>query len=477
VRAVTWRRTASWGRRGRHTRHLPLRSPAFCEARGAPSRCRGRRASRPVRRLQAATWPACRGCSARRGGRRARPHKCRAAVAWSAWARLGPPVKAGSRRSSSMGPRAQRGAAAPGPRQGRRTSAAAAEPGAAMPSPAAPGAHVRVVTLAEELASSPAPAALCALAAAYLPHVALAARPAGRVARPLGRRTAVQRWVAAAEACPTGAHQARAACALRGRRAPAQLPATAKSRWAGRRRWTQGRPASRKRRRMHRWRSLARPGDIPQRLTPWLREASRRMDAARPRASPLRMRPPSSCTRPSPKGRLHAYTTPLHSWFTAAMPRSAYVCVLPTVLPALAWPRTAPRRSGELIMHGTAMLYLLAACTGRHVLCALHILVEQRRGPARLAQLSWPSCGAPGYPSPLHGVSGLWVDLVVLLHALHARQPLHWAAPTALVSSWRSELFSPGRPTGSRPRCTLGARPALASPPQPIPRSPPPWPP
>jgi hypothetical protein len=67
-----------------------------------------------------------------------------------------------------------------------------------------------------------------------------------------------------------------------------------------------------------------------------------------------------------------------------------------SVLPALAWPPTAPRRSGELIMHGTAMLYLLAACTGRHVLCALHTLVEQRRGPARLVQLSWPSLGAPG---------------------------------------------------------------------------------
>jgi hypothetical protein len=119
------------------------------------------------------------------------------------------------------------------------------------------------------------------------------------------------------------------------------------------------------------------------------------------------------------------------------MPRSAYVCVLPTVLPALAWPPTAPRRSGELIMHGTAMLYLHAACTGRHVLCALHTLVEQRRGPARLAQLSWPSRGAPGYLAPLHGVSGLWVNLVVLLHALHARQPLHglrlrlWSLPGA----------------------------------------------
>lgn len=125
------------------------------------------------------------------------------------------------------------------------------------------------------------------------------------------------------------------------------------------------------------------------------------------------------------------------------MPRSAYVCVLPTVLPALAWPPTAPRRSGELIMHGTAMLYLLAACTGRHVLCALHTLVEQRRGPARLAQLSWPSRGAPGYPAPLHGVSGLWVNLVVLLHALHARQPLYWVTSTALGSSWRSQLFPP----------------------------------
>jgi hypothetical protein len=29
-------------------------------------------------------------------------------------------------------------------------------------------------------------------------------------------------------------------------------------------------------------------------------------------------------------------------------------------------------------------------------------------------------------------------NLVVLLHALHARQPLHWAASTALFSSWRS---------------------------------------
>ncbi len=145
---------------------------------------------------------------------------------------------------------------------------------------------------------------------------------------------------------------------------------------------------------------------------------------------------------PGPR-RLHTYTTHLHSWFTAAMPRSAYVCVLPIVLPALAWPPTAPRRSGELIIHGTAMLYLLAACTGRHVLCALHTLVEQLRGPARLAQLSWPSRGAPGYPAPLHGLAGLWVNLVVLLHALHARQPLHWAASTALVSSWRSQLLPP----------------------------------
>jgi hypothetical protein len=125
------------------------------------------------------------------------------------------------------------------------------------------------------------------------------------------------------------------------------------------------------------------------------------------------------------------------------MPRSAYVCVLPTVLPALAWPPSAPRRSGELIMHGTAMLYLLAACTCWHVFCTLHTLLEQWRGPARLAQLSWPSRGAPGYPAPLHGVLGLWVNLVVLLPALHARQPLHWAASTALVSSWRSQLLSP----------------------------------
>jgi hypothetical protein len=177
--------------------------------------------------------------------------------------------------------------------------------------------------------------------------------------------------------------------------------------------------------------------------------------ALRSRVLPLSALPrTSSPPAPFPPGprRLHTYTTPLHSWFTAAVPRSAYACVLPTVLPALAWPPTAPRRSGELTMQGTAMLYLLADCTGRHVLCALHTLVEQRRGPARLAQLSWPSRGAPEYPAPLHGVSGLWVNLFVLLHDLHARQPLHWAASTALVSSWRSRLFSHHVPPARRLR-------------------------
>ncbi len=43
-------------------------------------------------------------------------------------------------------------------------------------------------------------------------------------------------------------------------------------------------------------------------------------------------------------------------------------------------------------MHGTAMLYLLAACTGRHVFCALHTLVEQRRG--RRIWLSFPDLHA-----------------------------------------------------------------------------------
>jgi hypothetical protein len=76
---------------------------------------------------------------------------------------------------------------------------------------------------------------------------------------------------------------------------------------------------------------------------------------------------------------------------------------------------------------------------------------------ARAARLSWPSRGAPGYPAPLQDVSGLWVYLVVLLHALHARQPLPWAASTALVSSWRSQLFFPLPPQAS-PSCSAPHR-------------------
>jgi hypothetical protein len=60
-------------------------------------------------------------------------------------------------------------------------------------------------------------------------------------------------------------------------------------------------------------------------------------------------------------------------------------------------------------------------------------------------------------PAPLHGVSGLWVNLVVLLHALHARQPLYWVTSTALGSSWRSQLFAP------RPASPSPARPPWAA--------------
>ncbi len=74
------------------------------------------------------------------------------------------------------------------------------------------------------------------------------------------------------------------------------------------------------------------------------------------------------------------------------------------------------------------------------------------------------------------------LDLPVLLHALHARHPLHWAASTALVSSWRAQLFSalagpgaaphePGSPGWKRLRAE---RMAVG---RPNPRPPPPQPP
>ncbi len=53
-----------------------------------------------------------------------------------------------------------------------------------------------------------------------------------------------------------------------------------------------------------------------------------------------------------------------------------------------------------------------------------------------------PLHAPPSAPTPVPS-PGLWVNLVVLLHALHARQPLYWAASTALGSSRRSLLFSP----------------------------------
>jgi hypothetical protein len=75
-----------------------------------------------------------------------------------------------------------------------------------------------------------------------------------------------------------------------------------------------------------------------------------------------------------------------------------------------------PHRAVQVSSPRTAPLCcpVLAACTGRHVLCALHTLVEQPHSPtpgSAFLAFTWR------FPAPLHGVSGLWVNLVVLLHA------------------------------------------------------------
>jgi hypothetical protein len=71
-----------------------------------------------------------------------------------------------------------------------------------------------------------------------------------------------------------------------------------------------------------------------------------------------------------------------------------------------------------------------------------HSVNEGHPSPSRLTA---PSVASPALEHSPH-TSLLWVNLVVLLHALHARQPLCWVTSTALGSSWRSPLFSPPGP-------------------------------